>query len=79
VTAAYYNTTFDLGEDSYERALDSLLDDDKFMDAVADEVLYNDYSKQLDGYDENLESLKVMDGQLKKLKESADILSPGTE
>eukprot|EP00199_Chlamydomonas_sp_CCMP681_P007535 CAMPEP_0119115872 /NCGR_PEP_ID=MMETSP1180-20130426/51982_1 /TAXON_ID=3052 ORGANISM="Chlamydomonas cf sp, Strain CCMP681" /NCGR_SAMPLE_ID=MMETSP1180 /ASSEMBLY_ACC=CAM_ASM_000741 /LENGTH=49 /DNA_ID=CAMNT_0007104975 /DNA_START=544 /DNA_END=693 /DNA_ORIENTATION=+ len=49
------------------------------MDAVADEVLYNDYSKQLDGYDENLESLKVMDGQLKKLKESADILSPGTE
>jgi len=75
ITATYYNTQYDLSDDSYEKALDALLDDPDFLSTVEDEVLYKAYGNQLDEFGENLENMQALDKELMSLKDDLERLS----
>lgn len=49
---------FDISEETAEKALDALLEDDDFVNAIAEEVLFNEFDANLDADNEKLDELR---------------------
>jgi hypothetical protein len=49
---------FDISEETAEAALDALLADDDFVNAVAEEVLFNEFDANLDADNQKLDELR---------------------
>jgi len=67
--ATYYTTQYDLSPGSADAALDDLLDNPDFLDALADEVLYRDYGNKLDLAGEEADALATIGEDMKALDE----------
>lgn len=58
LTTAYYKTQFDDSPEALADALDALLEDPEFLDAVADEVMYSEYENNMEVANEQLDQLR---------------------
>ncbi|KIZ05227.1 hypothetical protein MNEG_2729 [Monoraphidium neglectum] len=58
LSTVYYKTQYDDSPEALAEALDALLEDPEFLDAVADEVLYSEYQNNLEVANEQLDQLR---------------------
>lgn len=69
-TVSYYNNIYDMSDEALENALDALMDDPDFKQAVADDLLFDFFESQVDDKNEQLDAAR--DKYLRDLKSESE-------